>query len=287
MATKIGTCYYVSPEVLKGNYNEKCDIWSLGVILFMMLSGYPPFDGESDREIIESVKSCPLAFTDKVWNHVSHEAKDLISHLLDRDPSQRYSAEEVMKHPWLNMGSSPTTPAVIDPSQLKHYQNSVKFRRTVLKYMATQCSSEEISELVKLFVKIDTNRDGTLSLSEIQAALSNSDISMPELESLIKSIDTEGSGSVDLTEFIAATMSKRIYLSHEKLWNAFKRFDINDSGRITADELREVLDQEKIVKDPHYWEEMIKEVDVDGDGTINFEEFVNMIEKTNSPSKIN
>ena len=145
--------------------------------------------------------------------------------------------------------------------------------------MATQCSSEEIAELVNLFVRLDTNRDGTLSLNEIQAALNSSDISRPDLENMIRCIDHDGSGNIDLTEFIAATMTRRLYMSHEKLWNAFKRFDINHTGRITANELKEVLDQENLVKDPNYWVEMIREVDIDGDGTIDFEEFVKMMEK--------
>ena len=66
MTTKTGTCYYVSPEILAGPYTEKCDIWSLGVILFMMLSGYPPFDGDSDRDILESVKTGSLSFAEPV-----------------------------------------------------------------------------------------------------------------------------------------------------------------------------------------------------------------------------
>ena len=138
-----------------------------------------------------------------------------------------------------------------------------------------------------MFVKLDTNRDGTLSINEIQAALRESDISRPDLENLIRCIDHDGSGNIDLTEFIAATMSRRLYMSHEKLWNAFKRFDINDRGKITANELREVLDREHMVTDPGYWEEMIREVDTNGDGTIDFEEFVSMMEKVSSQNRNN
>ena len=138
--------------------------------------------------------------------------------MLDRNPERRYSADDVINHPWVSDNvRSPTTPAIIDANQLRTYQNSVNFRKTVLNYMATQCSSEEISELVNLFVKLDTNRDGTLSLNEIQVALNNSDISRPDLEDLIKSIDHDGSGTIDLTEFIAATMGRSLYLSQQKL----------------------------------------------------------------------
>lgn len=283
MTTKTGTCYYVSPEILAGPYDSKCDIWSLGVILYMMLAGYPPFDGESDRDILEAVKSSPLQFGESVWNTISREAKDLLRHLLDRNPNSRYTADQILSHQWFSLFlNSPGTPAVIDASQLRVYQTSVKFRKTVLNYIATQCSSDEVAEIVNLFIKLDTNHDGTLSLNEIQAALVQSDISKPELEALINSLDVDGSGSVDLTEFTAALMSRRLYMSQEKLWNAFKRFDINDRGRISANELKEVLDKENLVKDPGYWEEMIREVDIDGDGTIDFDEFVQMMEKVES-----
>ena len=66
LSTKTGTCYYVSPETLRGSYNEKCDVWSLGVILFMMLSGYPPFDGDTDREILDSVRRSTYDFNERV-----------------------------------------------------------------------------------------------------------------------------------------------------------------------------------------------------------------------------
>jgi calcium-dependent protein kinase len=287
MTTKTGTCYYVSPEVLRGPYTQKCDMWSLGVILYMMLSGYPPFDGENDREILDAVKHGPLAFDEAVWETISVDAKDLISHLLDRDPETRYSAQETLRHPWItSFINSPETPAVIDASQLKTYQHSVKLRKAVLTYMATQCSSEEIAELINMFVKLDKNRDGTLSLSDVEAALSYTDLSLSDLEAMINAIDTDGSGNIDLTEFIAAMMSKRIYMSQEKLWNAFKRFDVKASGKITADGLKEVLDREDLVTDPNYFTEMIREADINGDGTIDFEEFVQMMDRTADNGRI-
>jgi calcium-dependent protein kinase len=282
MNTKTGTCYYVSPEVLAGAYDSKCDLWSLGVILFMMLAGYPPFDGESDREILEAVKNHPLAFTEPVWETISLEAKDLLRHLLDRHPQSRFTAEQVLAHPWFNIfESSPDVPPQIDLNQLRVYQSSVKFRKAVLNYIATQCTSDEVSEIINLFISCDKNHDGTLNISEIQAALSQNKVTAKELEGIIQSLDVDGSGSIDLTEFTAALLSQRVYLSHEKLWNAFKRFDLKDNGRITVDELSEVLDKEHLVKDPNYWVDMIREVDQDGDGTIDFDEFREMMQKVN------
>lgn len=279
LTTKTGTCYYVSPETLLGSYNEKCDEWSLGVILYMMLSGYPPFDGESDREVLESVRNSDLRFAEAVWDDISDQAKDLVSKLLDRNTEARITAQDAMSHPWITQNEECALHNTrLDLQQLRNYRNSNKFKKTVLNYMATQCSPGEVQELIQQFREIDTNHDGKLSISEIQEALNMADISKPELEELIQNIDTDGSGTIDLTEFLAAMLDQKIYLSQEKLWNAFKRFDINGSGKISASELREVLDQEHIISNPTIFNELIQEADMDGDGEIAYDEFVKMME---------
>jgi calcium-dependent protein kinase len=105
MQTKAGTSYYMAPEVLNENYSEKCDYWSLGVLLFLMLGGYPPFEGENDEEILESVKRMEYTFDDPSWYNVSDEAKDLISHLLVPE-SERYTIPQILKHPWIKTHNS-------------------------------------------------------------------------------------------------------------------------------------------------------------------------------------
>mmetsp|Transcript_14375 Transcript_14375/g.24482 ORF Transcript_14375/g.24482 Transcript_14375/m.24482 type:complete len:100 (+) Transcript_14375:715-1014(+) len=88
-----GTAYYVAPEVLRGDYDEKCDIWSVGVILYMLLSGNPPFNGNSDLHIIEAVKRGNFAIEGGVWDEVTPQAKDLVVKMLTLDPSKRISAQ--------------------------------------------------------------------------------------------------------------------------------------------------------------------------------------------------
>lgn len=276
LKSRSGTCYYIAPEIFKGPYDEKCDIWSLGIILFMILSGYPPFDGDNEAEIIRAVRSAELEFDDTIWQQVSDEAKDLIRHMLERDPIKRYSCSDIFQHPWMNQ-SHPKTPLFIDINKLRQYQLSKKFKRAVLNYMATQCATEEIEAIKDLFIRIDTNKDGHLSIAEIERAVSEN-ISHPELLNLINCIDSDKNGKIDFTEFLAAAMGRGLYLCQEKLWNAFKRFDLNDNGRISAEEIQNVLDKENLVQDPKYWTDLILEADLNGDGTIDFEEFVQMME---------
>ena len=102
MSELFGTPYYIAPEILVGNYNEKCDLWSVGVILFIMISGSPPIKGVDDDEILAKVKKGTWSFPqNEIWDEVSVEAKDLISKLMEKDPNQRISATEALKHPWI------------------------------------------------------------------------------------------------------------------------------------------------------------------------------------------
>jgi calcium-dependent protein kinase len=93
MTKTYGTVYYIAPEVLLGRYDEKCDVWSVGVIIFILLCGCVPFGGESDEEIFDSIRSAPLKFFSPYWDHISDSVKDLVSHMLDRNPVTRYTME--------------------------------------------------------------------------------------------------------------------------------------------------------------------------------------------------
>jgi len=99
---KLGTPYYIAPEVLNKNYNSKCDIWSAGVITYILLSGMPPFNGASDTEIMKKVRAGHFNFDDKCWSSISDKAKDFITKLLTYKPEERPTAEQALKHPWIS-----------------------------------------------------------------------------------------------------------------------------------------------------------------------------------------
>ena len=98
MHTVVGTPYYVAPEVLKGSYGKECDVWSLGIILYVFLCGYPPFEGDSNTQIFKNIMGQTLKFDPKEWSGVSEEAKDLITQMLQREPSQRVTALGALNH---------------------------------------------------------------------------------------------------------------------------------------------------------------------------------------------
>ncbi|KVI04782.1 phosphoenolpyruvate carboxylase kinase 2-like [Cynara cardunculus var. scolymus] len=101
----VGTPYYVAPEVLSGReYNEKVDVWSAGVILYIMLAGVPPFYGDTPAETFEAVLRGNLRFPTRIFRSISPEAKDLLRKMLCKDVSRRFSAEQVLRHPWVING---------------------------------------------------------------------------------------------------------------------------------------------------------------------------------------
>ena len=101
LKTRIGSPYYIAPEVLKGSYGKECDLWSCGVILYILLVGYPPFDGKNNNEILDKVEKGIYRISGEDWENVTEDAKDLIRELLQKKPNKRISAAEALKHPWI------------------------------------------------------------------------------------------------------------------------------------------------------------------------------------------
>jgi calcium-dependent protein kinase len=126
MNQKFGTILYMAPEVLKGRYDQKCDIWSCGVICYILLCGYPPFNDRVDTAIIEKIKKADLVFPPEEWNQVSLEAKDFVRKLLNPDPDSRLSASEALKHTWILKRRK--TESLSNPNSLKALNNLKTFR---------------------------------------------------------------------------------------------------------------------------------------------------------------
>lgn len=100
--TKIGTPYFISPEILEGKYGLECDLWSVGVLTYFILAGYPPFHADKEINVYNKIKTCDYDFPDQEWKEISYSAKDFIKKLLNPNPSKRIKVEDALKHPWLN-----------------------------------------------------------------------------------------------------------------------------------------------------------------------------------------
>ena len=245
---KLGTPYYIAPEVLNKKYNEKCDIWSSGVILYIALSGMPPFNGATDQEIMKKVKIGKFSFSDACWSSISDKAKDLISKLLTYEMDKRITAEEALQHPWITEMSQSkidTSLAQGALANLKTFRADQKLKQATFAFIASQLlTKSEKDNLSKIFKAIDKNGDGKLSMEEIMDGYDQffgKTMDRDELEKMFKSVDIDNSGFIDYSEFVIATMNEKNLLSNDKLAAAFKMFDKDGSGMISASEIKEVL----------------------------------------------
>mmetsp|Transcript_38780 Transcript_38780/g.44119 ORF Transcript_38780/g.44119 Transcript_38780/m.44119 type:complete len:494 (-) Transcript_38780:360-1841(-) len=284
MRHKYGTPYYIAPEVLKKKYDEKCDIWSCGVIMYILLCGFPPFGGNNDNAILQNVLKGKYDYNSPEWEPISAKGKDLIDKMLTYNPAERITAEQALQHPWIKENDDTTVDnkvAISGLNKLKSFRAEQKLQQATLTYIASQLASkDETEELKALFQSLDINGDGMLSRDEIKVGygkLIGEEAAEEEVEKIFQTCDTDGSGTLDYTEFIVATLDKKAVLSKEKLESTFKMFDKDGSGSISASEITSVLGGTP--ESDQYWEEIIKEVDQNGDGEIQLAEFKDMMIK--------
>jgi len=281
MKTKAGTPYYVAPQVLQGKYDKSCDLWSCGVIMFTMLCGYPPFYGKTDQEVLSKVRKGQYSFDAKDWKHVSADAKTLIGCLLKLDPAERYSAEKALQHAWIKECAPRASNISLQDGLVKNlrsFRSQNKLKKAALNIIAGQMSESQIADLRDVFKALDVNGDGLLTLDELNGGLTKAEITI-DLNAIMDGVDADGSGLIDYTEFLAASLDKKLYLQRDACWAAFSVFDQDGDGHITLQELKTILENGSMneVLDGRTTEELLQEVDQNGDGTIDFEEFMEMM----------
>ncbi|KAF2291950.1 hypothetical protein GH714_042292 [Hevea brasiliensis] len=280
----VGSAYYIAPEVLKRKYGPEADIWSVGVMLYILLCGVPPFWAESEHGIFNAILRSHIDFTSDPWPSISPQAKDLVRKMLNSDPKQRLTAIQVLSHPWIKEdGEAPDTPldnAVL--SRLKQFKAMNNFKKVALRVIAGCLSEEEIMGLKEMFKGMDTDNSGTITLEELKHGLATQGTKLSEYEvkQLMEAADADGNGTIDYDEFITATMHLNRMDREEHLYTAFQHFDKDNSGYITTEELEQAL-RDFGMHDGRDIKEIISEVDADNDGRINYDEFVAMMRKGN------
>ena len=264
--------------MINGEYDQKCDVWSCGVILYVMLSGKPPFNGRNDKTIFKRIVSGKLRFPSKEWKNISSEAKELIKKMLTRNPKERPSAEEIFNDPWVqNRSRDLVSDNIITPlalNNLSAFKATRMLQQATLGFIASHLiSAQETEELRKAFISIDTDGDGKLSREELEKGYSKAKIKI-DIDHILKTCDADGNGFIDYSEFITATLNWEKSLSAKRLEEAFKAYDTDASGTITMDELQSFFGAHK---DDKVYQEIMKEADTNGDGVIDLEEFKSLM----------
>ena len=287
MTNADGTPYYIAPEVLEGNYDEKCDVWSCGVILYIMLCGYPPFNGETDDDILVAVKKGKFDFPKEEWSSVSKEAIELINGMLTYEPNKRLSALDCMSQSWFikNKGKNTSDKKMAKNvlGNMKKFKRDRKLEQATIGFIVNQLiSKEERKELVKQFQEWDTNGDGVLSREEIIEGYRKTygAVDENEIDNMMMSIDLDGNGVIDYNEFLSCAFNRDKIMSKDNLELTFKAFDSDGSGKISVDELMTIFTKgDKGHANREVFEKMVKEADENGDGEISFQEFKTIMAK--------
>lgn len=284
-----GSVYYVAPEVIHKKYNSKCDLWSVGVIMFMLLSNKAPFGGKNDRDILKNVLSG--TFNKNFLANCSQTTLDLINLLLEKDYKKRINADTAMNHNFFKQFNIRELVNDIKDeniikklvSNLKNYKCESILQETALAYLVHNYPDlEEIENGFKLFNKIDINGDGKITSAILYKGICKYWEGNPEKEiiELFDRLDKDHNNYIGYEEFIRAAVDKSIFLEEKVLKFAFKYFDTNNSGEITYDSIRNIFKEhiksESIDKS---LKKIMDEVDEDEDGKINYEDFCELMRK--------
>ena len=292
-----GSIYYLAPEIIskKRKYTEKCDIWSCGIIMYILLTGKPPFNGDSDEEILKKILQNHLDLEIYPWSVISLKAKDLIKKLLETDTKKRITAEEALNHEWFKCKQVNTQETsglfkVKNPdlllNNLINYRTDNPLRCAVLAYLIhNNMQLEHVHEAIKLFNKMDLNGDGQISKDELYIGLKDflelsGDKLKNNVDIIFNNLDTDHNGFIEYEEFIRAAVNKKIFYSTNYLRFAFDYFDRDKNGCISFDEIKNIFFiNEKNKKDSKAQEQLKKcfqDSDINGNGNLTFDEFIKM-----------
>jgi len=274
----LGSPYYVAPEVLSASdtkgYGPQCDIWSLGVVVYTMLCGQPPFYGDDNNQIYKDIQTGEYTWPDDIV--VSQDAKDFVSQMLVLDPEKRISAAGALHHPWITSASklevNPITSRML--SQLSKVREVGKLKKQALLAIGYSLDRESIRQMRETFRSLDKEGKGLISFDDLHNAMIQFGMKREQVEELFMSI-SEGNrdGMIEYTTFVAACLEKQTYLDQSQVYHAFHKFK-DKSGSITAESLREILGRRFSLQEV---EQMVQEADLTGDGKISWGEFTLMM----------
>lgn len=276
----VGSPYYMAPEVLKRNYGPEVDVWSAGVILYILLCGVPPFWAETEQGVAQAILRGVIDFKRDPWPKVSERAKSLVRQMLEPDPKRRLTAQQVLDHQWLqNAKQAPEIPlGDVVRSRLKQFSAMNKLKKKALRVIAELLSGEEVDGLRKMFNTMDTNNNGAISFEEFKTGLHKlgSQLSENEIQQLMEA-DVDKNGTLDYGKFAALTVQLQRMDNDEHLQKAFSHFDLDGNGFIDYEELKQALSEDLVPEEADTVKDIMNEVDTDKDGQISYEEFASMM----------
>jgi len=290
----VGTPYYTAPEVLDGKYDRAADVWSVGVILFCMLFGYPPFYIDADalnnfgkkeeEEIFELIRQGFVAEVRPGYGPwfpqdiaVSQEAMDMIGGMLEYHIADRLTVHECLEHAWIrgtHQAETHVLPKTVI-SSLSNFTGTCKFKLLVSKLFAKKIEPSTYAKTLEVFKKWDVDGDGEITLEEFKKGMKETtDLSEQQIEAIFANLDSDDSRTITIDELVISAAFNALVSVDERLHQAFSELDVDGDGIIELKELKQVIESLHETKQMENIDEIIAEVDVNGDGRIDYEEFL-------------
>mmetsp|Transcript_112975 Transcript_112975/g.252094 ORF Transcript_112975/g.252094 Transcript_112975/m.252094 type:complete len:584 (+) Transcript_112975:115-1866(+) len=290
MKSSVGSAAFTAPEVLDppedcAGYTSACDLWSLGVTAYVTLCGKPPFYG-GPIQMLRKMQEEIYPMSGAVWDGISADGKDFIASLLRANPEARLPVDRLVSHPWLNKRFVDVSPLVFSTvlTNVEEFSHAPDFLSICVASVARQLDHRSLDDIYKVFSRLDQDGDGCLGLLEMKAGFEEvfgaESQQVEEFERMFERLDLDGTGRVSYTEFCSAGIGEGSYTQEHVLWAAFKTFDIHDNGRISMEDMKQVLSNADVSE---VWSQSVCEdvaamsVVVSEDGHINFSEWLDIM----------
>ena len=286
----IGSSYYIAPEVLKQKYNEKCDTWSIGVILYMTLVGVAPFDGKTDEDIIKKIKIGKYNKKEERFMKHSEEVKDLVNKLLEKNIEKRLSAKEALCHPWFEKYGGRRLFCNFKPEDIRPYINNLfnykynsKLQELVIAFLVHNLENNDNTLIIlKMFRYFNKSGDCKLTKIELTQGLYNykNKEEVDEMADVIfERLDGDNNGYIEYEEFLRACIDKKELMTKENLKYAFKFLDKDNTKTLNTQKIIRAFLTKPNKEIEAVFNITLNEVDKDSDGIITFSEFLELMLK--------
>ena len=289
----IGSPYYMAPEVIDKKYNNKCDIWSIGIILYFIMTKKKPFTGFSLEEIFSSIKDDEIDLKSKYLRNYSGELKNLLVQLLKKKPEERIDAKEALNHQWFINNKTKEKLIELSSNEMNNLLDNIKnyypdnlLQQTSLIYLVNNNPNcENVKKASSLYIKIDKDNNGIIDLNEFVHGLKilyeekGENIEEDFLINCFNRIDSNNNGRIDYDEFIRAAINKKEFLSEKMMKDAFEHFDIDKSGSISVEDISKVFGFNLNENNLQEFQNIIEECDIDKNGKVELNEFIIIMEK--------
>lgn len=286
MKTIAGSAYYIAPEVHSGKYEYTCDMWSLGVISFLLLIGDLPVKGANAMEIISSLEAFEAKKVLLPVEYLSAEAKLYLIHCLEKDPKKRLTSKAALHHKWFKTQISKRVSVDIPCKytvlqKINNFRSTQKFKREAMKIILSMVRRDEIQHLKELFLEFDHDKTGKINIENVEFALKQMgmDTTSDEIDHLMENLRLTKENEIHYTDFISAILDSEL-LTKERIWAAFKFFDVDNTDFISIDNINDAMKRAGREFTEEEINHMLEECDILEDGKISFDEFFHILTST-------